>query len=69
MSYRKNKVGINYDFPADDTDINAPSLVIGSHDTSKKIYFVGVNNGERRLSSFDLTTGEFDNIFIDGGSW
>lgn len=66
ISYRKNKIGINYTYPEDNT-ITEPILVIAEHTGAKKIYMIH----ESINRTIDLTTGELTNFIVkvDCGSW
>lgn len=66
LSYRKNKIGVNYTFPESEEIIN-PSLVIGAHDDSKYVYFYSAEN----QASIDLSSGKQKGFVyhIDCGTW
>lgn len=64
LSYRKNRVGINYNFP-DDT-FNDAALVVGGTTNQKKIVFKS-QSGDNIV--FDLSKRTIDNLIIDCGSW
>lgn len=66
LSYRRNKVGINYSFP-DNSSITNPSFVVGTHSTAKNVYFIDTANNQ--IASIDLETGAMNGFIIDGGSW
>lgn len=64
LSYRKNKVGINYNFSAPEV-LTDPSFVVGSHEGAKYIYFYNPNN----ILTIDMETGSIDSSILDCGSW
>ena len=65
VSYRKNKVGINYDF-SENTNLTQPALVIKEHSTAKQIYLLGSNNLQ---ATINLVNGEISGFTLEGGSW
>lgn len=82
LSYRKNKVGINYDYP--DSKFSQAALVVGDHDSSNYVYFYSASAGkyvriDLRNAEYngDLngrlndsqTTSTISNFVINGGSW
>lgn len=66
LAYRKNALGINYDFP-NTSSITNPSLVIGAHDNSKIVYFISAH----KTAQINLETGEQSGFIyhIDCGTW
>jgi hypothetical protein len=64
LSYRKNKVGINYNFPSGNS-LTEPSFVVGSHEGAQYIYFYHPDN----TIAIDLETGSIDSSILDCGSW
>lgn len=66
ISYRKNKVGINYFFPSGiSSALEKPSLVVGAHEDSKYLYLSSADH----ISSFEIETGNMIGFIIDCGGW
>jgi hypothetical protein len=66
VSYRKNRVGINYGFPNNNFD-DAAFVVRPYGDESLKIYF---SNAEGNQSiTINLENHSIDGAIIDGGTW
>lgn len=72
FSYRKNRIGVNYNFPSTESDanINEAVLVINKTEIYDKIVFKGDSNS----IVFDLSAGTMSGLNIeigeiDGGTW
>ena len=65
ISYRKNKVGINYSFPENDSDVIKPTLVVNAHSDADIIYLKSANN----TIEIHLNEGKMVGVIIDCGTW
>lgn len=64
VAYRKNKIGINYDFP-ESSSYTDGAIVVNSHTQKSKIYFIEA--GKNRY--LDISTGNLNGFIINGGTW
>lgn len=63
LSYRKNKVGVNYSFPQD--GLEKPAFVVGEHSEASVVYFKGANH----TIKIDIATAKIEGAIINCGSW